>query len=69
MRELNDTSLDTVIGGSQGTPAPTATGGTAYTCPLCRSAINASTRDTSVTCPNVKCRASFKIINGKLVRA
>ena len=29
--------------------------------------ISASSRDTSVTCPNVRCRTLYQVENGKLV--
>lgn len=67
MTELKDTELDAVSGGTTGTPAPTPTGAVTYKCPKCGQTISASTRDMTVTCPNVKCRSSFRVKNGSLV--
>lgn len=64
--ELNDAALDAVTGGT--TAAPTPTGAVAYKCPKCGTAINASTRDQTVTCPNVRCRCAFQVRNGALVQ-
>ena len=69
MYQLNDAELDTVSGGTTAAPEPTPTGGTTYKCPSCGTAINAATRDTTVTCPNIMCRKTFKISKGKLVSA
>ena len=67
MDPLNDAELDAVTGGTGSDPAPTATGGASYKCPACGMSITASTRDTAVTCPNLKCRRQYQIKNGKLV--
>lgn len=64
--ELNDRELDTVTGGAGSVPLPTATGGVTYQCTECKTVINASTRDTQVTCPNMKCRCRFQVSGGKL---
>ncbi len=64
LQELNENDLFTVTGG---TTAAAPTGSVTYTCPDCGTIIRASTRDASVICPNVKCRKSFNIENGKLV--
>ena len=63
--ELNDDALDEVTGGTTAAPAPT--GGVTYTCTKCGHVINASTRDMTVTCPNLKCRCVFQVKNGKLI--
>ena len=66
MSELIDDVLDGVTGGAAD-PAPTATGSNAVKCPVCHIAtLNISSRDTSVTCPNMKCRAKFSVSGGKL---
>ena len=63
--ELSDDELDAVIGGTTAVPSPT--GGVTYTCTKCGHVINASTRDMTVTCPNLKCRSTFQVKNGKLI--
>lgn len=63
--ELNDNALDGVTGGA-GEVMPMATGGIIYRCPACSTVISVSTRDTKVTCPNLKCRCQYQVINGKL---
>ena len=68
MSELIDDELDAVTGGAAD-PAPSATGGGSVKCPVCRIAtIKFSSRDTSVKCPNMNCKAEFKVINGSLVK-
>lgn len=62
---LNEAELDAVTGGV--TEAPAATGAVTYKCLKCGATINASTRDTTVTCPNVTCRCRFQVESGKLV--
>ncbi len=64
MRELNENDLCAVTGG---TAAAAPTGSVVYTCPNCGTVISASSRDTSVTCPNVRCRTLYQVENGKLV--
>ena len=69
MFEINDMELDSVTGGAGGAadPSPMATGAVTYRCPNCGAAINASSRDMTVTCPNMKCRGTFRVKKGKLI--
>ena len=68
MSELIDDELDGVVGGASD-PAPSATGGSSVKCPVCNIAmIQFSNRDTEVTCPNMKCKAKLKVVNGSLVK-
>lgn len=62
---ISEQDLEQVAGGV--TAAPTPTGGVVYQCTACGASINASTRDMSVTCPNLKCRCQFHVRNGKLI--
>lgn len=64
--EMNDDALETVTGGVTEPPSPTPTGTATYKCTACGHTITASTRDTTVTCPNVKCRCSYQVKKGKL---
>ena len=64
---LDDDALDAVLGGTADPAAPVPTGGVTYTCTKCGHVINASTRDMTVTCPNMKCRCAFQVKQGKLV--
>ena len=64
---LDDDALDAVTGGTAGPAAPMPTGGVTYTCTKCGHVINASARDMTVTCPNLKCRCAFQVKKGKLV--
>ena len=64
--ELDDAALDAVLGGVTDPPAPMPTGGVTYKCTACGAGITASTRDTVVICPNIKCRCRFQVKNGKL---
>lgn len=69
--ELLDEELDGVVGGVgisvTETAVPLPTGTTAYRCPVCHTAIDASTRDATVVCPNVNCGRRFTASNGRLV--
>ena len=64
---IDEQELENVSGGVTDAPAPTPTGGVSYKCPVCGTSIAASTRDMTVTCPNLKCRRQFQIKNGKLI--
>lgn len=65
-KKISELELENVTGGVTDPPAPTATGGVTYKCPACGTSIAASTRDMTVTCPNIKCRRQFQVKNGKL---
>lgn len=67
MFKLGEDELGAITGGTGGTPDPMPTGGVTYKCTVCGTPINASSRDMTVTCPNVGCRCSFRVKNGKLV--
>lgn len=69
MSELKEEVLGAVTGGIAEDPSPSATGGVTYKCIYCHQTINASSRDVIVTCPNMKCRARFKVSGGSLVPA
>ena len=64
---VSELELEKVAGGVTDTPAPSPTGGVTYKCPACGTSIAASTRDMTVTCPNLKCRRQFQVKNGKLI--
>ena len=66
MSELIDDELDGVVGGASD-PAPSAIGGSSCLCPACKKVtIKFNSRDTYVTCPNMTCKAKFKVVNGTL---
>ncbi len=65
-KQMDESALDAVTGGVSDPAAPLPTGGVTYRCAICGTAINASTRDTRVTCPNVRCRCEYVVKNGKL---
>ena len=68
MSELIDDELDGVVGGAAD-PAPSATGGSSCTCPVCHKVtIKFNSRDTEVTCPNMTCKAQFWVVHGMLQR-
>ena len=65
--ELDLDALEDVSGGTGGTPAPVPTDTVTYKCSKCGLTINASARDMTVICPNLKCRCSFQVKSGKLI--
>ena len=64
--ELDLDELKDVSGGVVSAPSPMPTDSVTYKCTKCGTAINASLRDATVTCPNTKCRCCFQVKNGKL---
>ena len=64
--ESGELDLDQLQDISGGIAAPTPTGDVVYRCPACGKNFSASTRDATVTCPNVKCRTSYRVQGGKL---
>lgn len=64
--ELDLDALRNVTGGVANVSEPVPTGSVRYECTVCGAVIDASTRDMTVTCPNLKCRCQFQVRNGKL---
>lgn len=63
--ELDLDQLQDISGGST-IALPMPTGDVVYKCPACGKNFDASSRDMTVTCPNVKCRTSYRVQGGKL---